>query len=130
MREILFRGKVARGYGRHEGRWVKGSLVVKTDVDVVGIYALPIFEYEVYHAFPVDPKTVGQYTGISDNYGEAIYEGDRVLIDGKVEPIFEVKWCAGAFVLVTCEDFPVEVFDFREVTSDRLTVIDNIHDRY
>ena len=130
MRDILFRGKVARGHWR-EGEWLIGSLVIDPD-DGISIYAAPVYEANGFYSMPVDPETVGQYTGISDNYGEAICEGDRVLIDGAVDPIYTVDWYAGAFVLIAYDGdgFASEVIDFREVTSDRLTVIDNIHDRY
>jgi uncharacterized phage protein (TIGR01671 family) len=65
MREILFRGKT------YDGEWVYGGY----------------FEDRDYHFIPrgigaafveVDPETVGQFTGVFDNNGNKIFEGDIV----------------------------------------------------
>lgn len=130
MREILFRGKVPRGHWR--GReWLIGSLVIEHDGGA-GIYTDAVYEGNGRYVVPVDPETVGQWTGRWDNYGEDIYEGDLVLIDGKTEPVYTVDWYAGALVLIAYDGdgFADEVIDFRDVIAARLTVIDNIHDQY
>ena len=76
MREILFRGK-----RKDNGEWVKGDLRQDKDLgksyisgwnyytDCAGAEREP-FEHEVI------PETVGQYTGVTDIFGDKGFEGD------------------------------------------------------
>lgn len=67
-REILFRGKKV---GSKE--WVEGSLVIAPSC-----YEIVTRDGESYE---VDERSVGQYTGLKDNKGMKIFEGDVVDIE-------------------------------------------------
>ena len=78
MREIKFRGL------DHEGKWHYGNLY-KDEISA---------KIEV---FPVNPETVGQYTGLPDYDGTAIYEGDILGEPHHGEEV-TVEWKCGRFI--------------------------------
>ena len=93
MREILFRGKRL-----DNGAWETGSLaIVRMDCHDAQYYIAD--KMTGYHT-PVDPSTVGQYTGLKDKNGKRIFEGDIAkVLQGKDKDIAYVGFENGAFML-------------------------------
>ena len=87
MREILFRGKRT-----DNDEWIEGYL---HKIDGVGkgyrAYGIQVQDIDSYmcrpHSHEVQPKTVGQFTGLTDKNGTKIFEGDVVRFNGQIGTI-------------------------------------------
>lgn len=110
MREILFRGKRL-----DNDLWEEGSLIFplahrQTDDPSIG---------DFWNMVRVDPATVGQYAGLTDQNGTKIFEGDIIKWD-------EREFGGPHFELVTWD---YDLFAMRANDwSEFCVVCGNIHD--
>lgn len=121
--QTLFRGKLNAG-----GKWV---------------YGMPTYDFEyIFNAencdspdnFAVNPRTIGQFTGLTDKNGKKIFKGDIVQwVESDWKYI--IKFANGAF---SCYHIGLKDFDrsdlkwggiwrFSELAME-IEVIGNIHD--
>lgn len=113
-REIKFRGKHIE-----EGRWYHGSLIVEDEngCTIVG---------KLFGEVPVDPATVGQFTGLLDKDGREIYEGDvlkHVDYPGGGDFLYEVDISAKKGVAA----YGPQVYEDADAFHE-MQIVGNIHD--
>lgn len=130
MREILFRAKRA-----DNGEWVEGGLlpldVRSSFVYISELYevasTLPVRDLIEWNFYQVIPETVGQYTGLKDQKGKKIFEGD--IVDGYYfsdeDGYGVVEWNDGAWEINGAD---VSVSFHENICGHEIEVIGNIHD--
>ena len=121
-REIKFRGK-----GINNGEWIYGSLVVEEDRYYIVLSIndnIKRDDYDVY-MFEVIPETIGQYTGIHDNFGNKIYDGDIVYVRSEDEnAIIEWDDITARFII----HFDGWIADFDNFYGSDLEIFGTIYD--
>ena len=116
-REILFRGKRT-----DNGEWVEGLLTL-----MFGQYHI-IKPSNENIAYPIDPSTVCQFTGLSDKNGRKIWENDIAKFENAFSEkphIGKVRYYSGAKPV---SDNGYYVVDLAECNVWDLEVIGNIFD--
>ena len=136
-REIRFRGKSLVDIGNiKKGDWVYGG--ISCDTDRVWI------DMPYYGQILVDKDTVGQYTGLHDENGKEIYEGDIIefsydVFTGNFDTKVgrgTIEFIGGAFYIKPFEIEGKKIKDtdneewflLYTVNTDTLEVIGNIYD--
>ena len=87
------------------GEWVKGDLVHSTSYVCISYSSDEFADVPIVHR--VDPKTVCQFTGLTDCKGKEIWEGD--VVEREIYDFFKgidirkavIEYIGGAFVAVT-----------------------------
>ena len=141
MREILFRGKCTGEddiYGWVDGFYVRlrDSYKKRESHRIYTGFAECDCGSFYGDCYEVDPKTVGQFTGLLDKNGERIYEGDIVRSNGGI--LWLIAFEKNAFV---CKDESMKTYfalweqwEYNWKTeenippSDNFEVVGNIHD--
>lgn len=113
-----------RGKDERTGFWVFGVLAKTERLDCCIVDG----DDQLHNIIPC---TLGECAGVVDNYGEDIYEGDLVLIDGNVKEIYVVEYGVFGFMLTHFDaDGSIDTMAaLNFFKPERLTVVDNVIDR-
>lgn len=135
MRQIKFRGK-----SNTTGEWVYGDLL-QMEIKTPYIVNISPIEGESLKTdiVPVEPESVGQFTGIIDCVGQEVYEGDivtwkNIYYNGEEESFTgNVVWIVdklGFYILYSISDFNIDNLKSYTYLANKfnLRVLGNMHD--
>lgn len=114
MRKIEY-----RAIGRSDGGWVYG-IPYKTDL---GNWMMRDDDGVVH---PIDPETIGEWTGLKDMNGKNIYEDD-IIRHGSYENPFLCMWTKKFTCFAFEENGENETIFILACDCDRILVIGDIH---
>lgn len=91
------------------GQWVSGDLVHSLDgnLDILGFVVEEDGRMGFTGAYPIDPDTICQFTGLKDCDGKEIWEGD--ILEG--ESKFEIVYTKGVFATL-CIGYDERVYSY------------------
>jgi uncharacterized phage protein (TIGR01671 family) len=118
-REILFRGLTAE-----TKEWVFGDLVQWKSRGICAILPQEGDQWKNPFDFEVLPETVGQFTGLTDDNGVKVFDGDEV--DVSINGIHLVEWNDDLCLFQFSDGTPINSGDSYGVSK---FVTGNIHDK-